>query len=65
LVEQNVRYFPGRLRIGGTGRAEELIERLDYADYRGQRMHSRSQGLADQVPPIAVEASKDTLQVAA
>ena len=36
-VEQNVRYFQAAYGIGSTDRAEELIERLGFADCRGQR----------------------------
>ena len=43
-VEQNVRIFQAAYGIGRTGRAEELIERLGYAAYRGQRVATMSGG---------------------
>jgi len=36
-VDQNVRYFQAAYGTAGTGRAEELIERLGFAACRGQR----------------------------
>src|SRR5215469_9311931 len=43
-VDQNVRYFQAAYGIGGTGRAEELIDRLGYATCRGQRVATLSGG---------------------
>jgi ABC-2 type transport system ATP-binding protein len=43
-VDQHVRYFQAAYRIGRTGRAEELIERLGYAACRGQRAGTLSGG---------------------
>jgi ABC-type multidrug transport system ATPase subunit len=43
-VDQNVRYFQAAYGIGSTGRAEELIERLGFAGYRGQRVATMSGG---------------------
>lgn len=43
-VDQNIRYFQAAYGIGGTGRAEELIERLGYADCRNQRAGTLSGG---------------------
>jgi ABC-type multidrug transport system ATPase subunit len=36
-VDQNLRYFQAAYGMDTTGRAEELIERLGFADCRGQR----------------------------
>src|SRR5579859_2221201 len=43
-VDQNVRYFQAAYGIGGTGRADELIERLGYAACRGERAGNLSGG---------------------
>ena len=43
-MDQNVRYFQAAYGIRGTGRAGELIERLGYADCRGQRVATLSGG---------------------
>ena len=43
-VDQNIRYFQAAYGIGSTDRAGELIERLGYADCRGQRVGTLSGG---------------------
>jgi ABC-2 type transport system ATP-binding protein len=43
-VDQNVRYFQAAYGIAGAGRAGELIERLGFADCRGQRAGTLSGG---------------------
>lgn len=43
-VDQHVRYFQAAYDIETPGRADELIERLDYAKYRGQRAGTLSGG---------------------
>ena len=43
-VDQHVRYFQAAYGVSGTGRAEELIERLGYARCRGQRAGTRPAG---------------------
>ena len=43
-VDQHVRYFQAAYRIGSPARAGELIERLGYADCRGQRVATLSGG---------------------
>jgi ABC-2 type transport system ATP-binding protein len=43
-VDQNVRYFQAAYGIGSADRAAELIERLGYADCRGQRAGTLSGG---------------------
>jgi ABC-2 type transport system ATP-binding protein len=43
-VDQNVRYFQAAYGMAGTGRAEELIERLGFAGCRGQRAGTLSGG---------------------
>jgi ABC-type multidrug transport system ATPase subunit len=43
-VDQHVRYFQAAYGIGSAARAGELIERLGYASYRGQRAGTLSGG---------------------
>lgn len=43
-VDQHVRYFQAAYGIGGTDRAEELIEQLGFAACRGQRAGTLSGG---------------------
>jgi ABC-type multidrug transport system ATPase subunit len=43
-VDQHVRYFQAAYGISSTARAEELIERLGFAAYRGQRAGTLSGG---------------------
>jgi ABC-type multidrug transport system ATPase subunit len=43
-VDQHVRYFQAAYGIGATGRAEELMERLGFADCRSQRAGTLSGG---------------------
>jgi ABC-2 type transport system ATP-binding protein len=43
-VDQHVRYFQAAYGIGSPDRAEELIERLGFADCRGQRAGTLSGG---------------------
>ena len=43
-VDQHVRYFQAAYRIGSPARAGELIERLGFAAYRGQRAGTVSGG---------------------
>ena len=43
-VDQHVRYFQAAYGIGTPGRADELIERLGYTTYRGQRVGILSGG---------------------
>lgn len=43
-VDQNVRYFQAAYGIRGTGRADELIERLGYAGCRDERAGTLSGG---------------------
>jgi ABC-type multidrug transport system ATPase subunit len=43
-VDQNVRYFQAAYGIAGADRAEDLIERLGFADCRGQRAGTLSGG---------------------
>ena len=43
-VDQHVRYFQAAYRIGSPARAGELIERLGFAAYRGQRAGTLSGG---------------------
>ena len=43
-VDQNIRFFQAAYGIGGTGRADELIERLGYASCRGERAGTLSGG---------------------
>jgi ABC-2 type transport system ATP-binding protein len=43
-IDQNLRYFQAAYGMGTTGRAEELIERLGFADCRGQRAGTLSGG---------------------